>query len=556
MRVDKIVKNAKVFTSNKEALEATAFAVKDGKFVYVGDEAGLKDYEGEVVDLGGKFVMPAFLDAHVHLPACTGGLSEGAPHFIESTNKEGCLKLMKDYVKSNPDQKRYGFMMTLSSLGGETLTKEDLDTVSSDKEVLVVESEMHSSWSNSVILKNMGITDDTPDMAKGLSYYVRDENGHITGNCFEGPHFCIVMRHADEVTKDMMEREFERWVEYCKKMGISAVFEAGTPGSADLTERGLQVLCDMDRKGKLPIIIEGSYMVYNPAQAPNAINELIRQNKQYNTEHVKVNTLKLLFDGTMNIRTANMVEPYEDTHTVGGRLFEAEQVAEFLREINKLGFDLHAHCVSEGSNRTVLDAVEIVKKELGDDFHVQVTTAHDELMTDEDIPRFKELGVIANFTPWWHSGTCIAGGYEGGKKFLGKRIDKMYRSKTLWDTGATVCWSCDTTTFGDFGTWNPMLGIEVGITRKITEKTNVHMDDGMSDIPFPSLKEAMSIEEMLIGYTINNATQLRLQDRKGSIEVGKDADYIVFAKDLREVAHDELSYQVPEQFVLQGEKIK
>lgn len=285
----------------------------------------------------------------------------------------------------------------------------------------------------------MGITDDTPDMVEGLSYYVRDEQGHITGNCFEGPHFCMVMRHDDEISDDAIESEFERWVENSKKIGVTSVFEAGTPGSADLTERGLKVLCDMDRKGKLPITIEGSYMIYNPAQAEGAIDELIRQHETYNTEHVKVNTLKLLFDGTMNIRTACMVEPYEDTKTSGGRLFNEDQVADFLRKLNKLGFNLHAHCVADGSNRTILNAVEMVKNELGDDFRVRVTTAHNELINDDDIPRYAELGVMANFTPWWHSGCCMAGGYEGGKKFLGDRVDKMYRSKSLWKSGATVC---------------------------------------------------------------------------------------------------------------------
>ena len=145
MQVDKIIKNAKVFTSNKEQLDASAFAVKDGKFVYVGDEAGLDDFTGEEIDLGGKFVMPGIIDAHVHLPVCVGALSIGEMHFVPGTNKEECVQFMKDIVKSSPDEPRYTFLMTLAALDGEMLTKEDLDTVSSEKEVFVVESEMHSS---------------------------------------------------------------------------------------------------------------------------------------------------------------------------------------------------------------------------------------------------------------------------------------------------------------------------------------------------------------------------------------------------------------------------
>ena len=144
MQVDKIIKNAKVFTSNKDQLDASAFAVKDGKFVYVGDEAGLDDFTGEEIDLAGKFVMPGLIDAHVHLPVCVGALSLGDMHFVPGSSKDECIQFMKDVVNSS-DEVRYTFLITLASLAGEMLTQEDLDTVSSEKEIFVVESEMHSS---------------------------------------------------------------------------------------------------------------------------------------------------------------------------------------------------------------------------------------------------------------------------------------------------------------------------------------------------------------------------------------------------------------------------
>ena len=555
MKVDKIIKNAKVFTSDVKNLNATAFAVKDGKFVYVGDEEGLKDYEGEVIDLGGKFVSPAFMDCHAHLPVCVGTMYIEEQHNVSGSGKQECLKAMKDFVAQHPDYATYTFQLSLVNLGGEILTKEDLDEVSSEKEVYVIEAEMHSAWFNSLIQKNMGITDDTPDMAEGLSYYVRDEKGHITGNCFEGPHFCILYRHSDRVPNETMEKEFEKWVNFCKTAGVSAIFDAGTPGSAQLTERGLEVLCDMDRRGKLPVMIDASYMVFDPAQASGAIEELTRQHNKFKTEHVQVNTLKILLDGTLNIRTANMVTPYEDTHTKGGRLFDENQIADFLRELNKLGFNLHTHCVAEGSVKTVLDAVEIVKKELGDDFRVRVTIAHNEVVRDEDIPRYNELGVFVNFTPWWHSGCCVSGGYKQAVKFLGKRADKMYRCKSVWDTGATVTWSSDNTYFGDFSEWNPLLGIEIGMTREITSKTVVPAEDVDFFEKFPDPKETMSMEEMLLGFTINGAAQLGLTDRKGSLEAGKDADYLVFEEDLLHTAPEGISRISPKEVYFNGVKM-
>ena len=556
MKVDRIIKNAKVFTSDVKNLNATAFAVKDGKFVYVGDEAGLKDYDGEVVDLGGAFVTPTFMDGHAHLPACLGMVAVGTMNVIAGKkNKKECLEAMKEVVDAHPEYTDYSFMIQLADLAGEELTKEDLDAVCADKELLAMEGEGHSSWSNSLLLKNMGITDDTPNMADGLAFFVRDKDGHITGSAFEGHHFDILFRNADTIKEEDFESEFTKWVEFCKKAGISAIFEAGSTGSPALAERGYEVLCKMDREGKLPVYIEGSYMLFNPAQAPTVIQEMIRLREKFNTEHVKVNTLKILCDGTLNIRTANMVTPYNDTRTTGGRLFDEYQVADLLRQLNQLGFNMHSHGVGEGSIKTILDAVEIVKKELGDDFKVKVTIAHNEVMRDEDLPRFKELGVIADFTPWWHSGGCVSGGYQQAKEFLGERATKMYRSKSMWNTGAMVTWSSDYPTFGDFYNWNPMLGFEVGITREATPETKATPGSISGFEKYPDPAECMSVDEMILGYTINAATQLCFEDRKGSIETGKDADYLVFAEDLLTFGPSRFSHIMPKEVYFNGVKM-
>lgn len=307
IKVDKIVKNAKVYTSDKKNLNATSFALKDGKFVYVGDESGLKDFDGEVVDMGGKFIMSTFADAHIHLTACLGPFSLGKIEYVNGNNKKECLEAMKKVVKDNPEKEFYTFGLQLMNLGDDDLTKEDLDTVCADKEIYVLEAEGHSSWSNSLTLKNMGIDDNVKDMVDGVAFYVRDKDNHITGNIFEWPSISIMLRHQDKIKDEDIRREFKRWVDYCKKAGISTTFEAGTCASPELTERAYEILCDMDRKGELPIYIDGSYAIYNPEQCSTIIQELNRQHEKFNTEHVKVNTLKMYMDGTLNIRTANMV---------------------------------------------------------------------------------------------------------------------------------------------------------------------------------------------------------------------------------------------------------
>ena len=256
-------------------------------------------------------------------------------------------------------------------------------------------------------------------------------------------------------------------------------------------------------------------------------------------------------DGTQKIHTAAMVTPYVDVKTLGPTAFSAEELADLLKQLNEADLDIHLHTVGERASRTVLDGVELVKKELGDKFHVRVTCAHLEIQDDADLNRFAELGVFANFTPHWHKGDT-----KESSSWLGaERAAKQFRCKTIWDTGAQVAWSSDNINFGDFTSWNPYLGMEIGMTRRATEKTRVE-EWARSEAVFPPADERMSIEEMLLGFTINGAKQLGVEDKKGSITAGKDADFLVFDKDLLTAEHEGFSCNLPEEVYFAGKKMK
>ena len=552
LKVDAIIKNANIFTSNQNNLKATAFAIKEGKFVYVGDEEGLSDFEGEIKDLNGKFIMPTIMDGHTHIPVCVSFQYAPKKTTIECNNKKECLEFISKHVKENPNKDRYVFKLHLKDLNEEKLLKEDLDKICSTSEITITEEEGHSIWVNSLVLENEGITDETEDITPGLSYYERDENGHMTGNLFEMTEVGIMMNHVHNITDDEIEESIKSFIAFAKDYGVSAVFEAGTPGSPEFHERTYNVLKKMDEKGELPIIIDGSYSVYEPKQLNGLMDVLKHYKEEFNTEHLKFNTLKIMLDGTLCIHTASMVEPYTDTNTIGGCLFDKDQIAKLLIELNENGFNLHVHTVAEGAVRTILDGVEIAKKELGENFNIKVTCAHIEIMSDADLNRFAELGVIANFTPWWHGGTCVSGGHKKAIELLGKeRADKMYRSKTVYDTGAIVSFSSDNIIF-HFDIWSPYLGMAVGMTRLILEEDVIEDEN---EPYYPSVSECMNIEEMIIGYTINNAKQLSIDEFKGSIEVGKDADYLIFNQNLLTTEPLELIHIKPEEVFFKGKRI-
>jgi len=554
MKADKIIKNAKIFTADKNRPQATALAVKDGKFVYVGDEAGLSAYEGEITDLGGKFIMPGIIDSHVHVTTGVGFeyTDLGVPVMCDT--KKDCLDFMADYIAKNPGLERYRFMMERTCLGGEELTKEDLDAICPDAEMLVLEGEVHSNWVNSKILAAHGLTDETPDPVPGLAYFVR-KDGHLTGNSFETASWPMLFDGISQLTDEQIKTAVLRWLDSSIAYGVSAVFDAGFPEHNGVNERIYACLQELDRQGKLPVYVDGCYVLTQPRKMKEALEGVKRFREKFNTEHMKVHTLKIFMDGTLKIETAAMVTPYVDTGLTGATAFDAEQVSEILKELNEAGLDLHVHTVGEAASRVVLDGVEMARKELGDRFRVKVTCAHLWVQDDADLERFAKLGVIANFTPWWHSGNVGGNPIAYWPTFIGeKRAHSMFRCKTMWDSGALVTWSSDEVFYGDFKNWSPYLAMEIGMTRWINEKTRFE-EASRTVAAFPPGSEKMNIEEMMLGYTINGAKQLGVEAAKGSITPGKDADFLVFDKDLLTAEQEGFSYNMPAEVYFEGKKI-
>lgn len=550
MKADRIIKNAKIFTSDKDNPKATALVVKDGKFVYVGDESGLSEYEGEVTDLGGKFIMPSIIDSHVHVTIPVGFEYAEPGERIEPNGKKEALEIMAKRIKENPGLKRYKFLLEKKFLNGEDIVKEDLDVICPDAELQIQEGEGHSIWVNSKILEKHGINDDTLDPIPGLAIYVR-KDGHVTGNCIEGAaEIPIILDSSMELTDEQVDAALKRWIDFSVEYGVSCVFDSGLPGDPKFHEKVYKRLKVLDEQGKLPIYVDGCLVVNAERDAKEGLAEVERFHREYNTEHLKVHTMKIFMDGTQRIHTAAMVTPYVDVGTTGTTAFSVEGICELLKNINEAGLDLHLHTVGERASRTVLDGYEMAKKELGDKLHVRVTCAHLEIQDDADLDRFAKLGVFANFTPHWH-----AGDPKDWATWLGEeRSKKLFRCRTLWDSGAMVAFSSDNIAFQDFMTWNPYLGMEVGMTRKATKKTRIP-EYSICDTILPYEKERMTIEQMLLGFTINGAIQLGIEDKKGSITAGKDADYLVFDKDLLTAEQEGFSYNKPTDVYFAGKKV-
>ena len=550
MLADLIIKNAKIYTVNTKQPWADTLVVKDGKFVYVGNEAGASEYDGPTEDAGEKLILPGLIEGHTHVGYAARGTVAAPAVKLASEGKAAILEEVRASIDGNPGQKEYNFNLSVNNLHGETIKFEELDAINDEVPIRIMESEQHSMWVNTKKFKTLGVNDYAPDISPGYSVYERDPDGRINGRIYE---MCTLPDFPEPIDEEVYYKSLDMIMDFCRQQGIVAMFDAGVPsGSFENAEQFYKCVSEYDKQGKMPIYMEAGLHLVKPRQLDTAIETLREFDRKYSTGNFKIRTMKSQTDGTFNGRTACVTVPYLDNGKSGGMLVPPERLEEFMLELNEAGIDFHLHSVGDQTVRSILDCVEHCKKKLGDKFKIQVSVAHVELTPDEDLGRFAELGVIVNYTPFWFGGICISGGIQAAEAYLGKeRTRKMYRANSVWNTGAIVNFSSDNVTFA-MPFWSPYLGMEVGITRQFNESG---FAGDYSKCPvYPCDEEKLSMAQMIRGYTINNAIMLKLDDRIGSIEPGKDASFNIYKENLFEVDPQEIHNQLPEAVYFRGKK--
>ena len=547
IQADLIIKNARIYTSSDELPWAEAFAVRNGKFIFVGDIKGIEIYQGAMtVDLHGRLVIPGMFDGHAH-PGYVNieKFGEVAGHNIDEL-----LKSVRAYADRHPDEKWLRLCCWPASVfphSSQGPHKAILDAVVPDRLVWFESETAHDFWLNSKALKELRIDKSTRDPKPGLAVYVRDENGEPTGWVKEGAgvqhfakHFAVIdeahaKRHRDSVL-DILN--------VLSGYGVTSIFDAGNKGFGDLTYR---VISQLEKEGRLPLRYQGTYQIFIPERVKSAIPEIKRYRKEFGGELLTFNTVKLFMDGITANRSAAYSKPYKGGTSVLGPMLSVDQLRDLLLELHNEKLDLHVHSIGDLAVRTVLDAVEAAKEIITKDFYPRVTVAHLALIDPADLGRLKSLGVIANFTPWWFGSTQN----DPISEILGsERYSNMYRAKAVANSGAIYTFSSDEWWGGDMlPTYiNPYVGMQVGHTRQYPIDWWETEDDGIK----APLDQRLSLEELLIGYTRNGAYQLRMEDRLGSIEEGKIADFVVLEKNLFDIDPYEISKVKPLAVFLEG----
>lgn len=519
---DVVFEGGAVYTVDASRSWADAVAVRSGRIVYVGTAAGVMPWIGSQtrrVDLQGKLLLPGFHDSHVHLIG--GGIELGECDINNMTELDQILGALKKYADSNPQKKWLrggGWPLTL--FGGNP-RKEVLDHVVADRPVLLDAFDGHSTWANSLALKMAGITKETPDPPRGR--IERDpKTGEPTGTLRESASRLVIAK-IPPYTHDEHVVGLRRGMKMANEFGITAVQEAR------MTDKHLAAFSELDQSRQLTLKTVGS-MWYDATKGLAQIPQYVEWREKFKGPRLRPIAVKIFQDGVIESQTAALLQPYlgadgkPDEKRRGWLNLEPDVIKPLALELDRLGFQIHIHAIGDLGIQSSLDALEFARQKNGprDSRH---HIAHIQLFDRPDIARFRRLGVVANFQPFW----AWADSYivDMTIPVLGpERSRWLYPIRSVANTGAVIVSGSD----WSVTSMNPLDAIQVAVTRR-----GLKQGPGAAWLP----EETVDLAFMVATYTINGA-YLAFQEREtGSIEVGKAADLIVLDRNLFEIpAHE------------------
>jgi len=509
---DLVLRHGAIYTMNATRSWAEAMAIDNGRIVYVGSDSAVKEWIGgrtKVIDLQGKMVLPSFHDSHVH--PVSGGMELGECNLNGLSTQEQILEAIRRYAQQNPDApwiRGGGWDLPIFPNGNPH--KSLLDAIVADRPAFLSAADGHSAWVNSRALEIAGITKDTPDTPSGR--IERDpQTGEPTGTLREDAAD-LVATHLPEYTPKDYVAGLRRGLEKANRFGITSFQEASADSNI------LEAYLELDRKDELTARVVTA-MYANPAEGLAQIPRLIERRKKYQGKQLRANAVKIFADGVIEARTAAVLQPYLDHGDLGKPNWEAEALKKIVPALDSAKFQVHIHAIGDRGIRMALDAFQAAREKNGsrDSRH---HIAHLELIDPNDIPRFRQLGVVANFQPLWaYADLYITDLTEPA---LGPARSRwLYPIASVLKTGAVMACGSD----WSVSSMNPLDAMQVAVTRR-------GLEDSTGAIWRP--EERVELAPMLAGYTVNGAYVNFEEKETGSLEVGKAADLIVLSGNIFE----------------------
>ena len=525
IEADLVLQGAAIYTVDPARTWAEAVAIRGDEILYVGGNKGAARYVGprtRVVNLAGRMVLPGFQDAHVH--PLWAGIEQLHCVLYEVQTRKAYAHAVAECAASRPkDAWIHGAGWDMALFPSGIPNRRELDAAVSDRPVFLASKDGHSAWVNSKALEVAGITRETPDPPRGR--IDRDEDGEPIGSLQESA-MELVAKLLPRTTPEQARQGLKIAIEKLNSFGITSLLEASVPLGDSQGFDMLDVYRDVDRSGALTARVVLS-LGWDPEKGDEQIQDLLRARREYTQGRVRAHTVKIYQDGVIEAKTAAMLEPYRGTDgDTGMALVEPEALKRIVTRLDKEGFQLHFHSIGDAAIRQVLDALEAARSTNGarDSRH---HLSHIELFHPDDIPRFRELGAVANFQPLW----ALADSYikELTLPLLPPETHRwIYPIGSVLRSGAVVAFGSD----WSVSSANPLEEMEVAVRRADWTKP-----DAAPFLP----DERIDLRDAIAAFTINAAYVNFHDDRTGSIEPGKLADLVVLDRNLFAIEANEIS---------------
>lgn len=504
--------NVNGYTFKNDSLITFSTLIVDGeKVAYAGNDALPDDFSGEIRDLEGAAMLPGLIDAHGHVMGL--GFQELQVNLAGIESLEATLDTLKKYAEANPElewiQGR-GWNQTLWP-ENEFPTAEDLDKVISDRPVWLSRVDGHAGWANTKAMQRANISKDTPDPKGGK--IIRDGSGNATG-IFVDAAESYINTIVPEPTEAENEMALEKALEQMARMGLTSVHDAGIGAE---TWNLYKAFAD---EGKM------TTRIYAMISGAGATFDSLSENgpvESYANGRLALRSVKLYSDGALGSRGAALIEPYSDDPGNRGLLFASqEEFNEMVLKTASKGFQTNIHAIGDRGNRVVLNAFENALDSLGEQ-GLRHRIEHAQIVSLEDIPRFKELNIIASMQP-----THATSDMNMAEDRVGpERIKGSYAWRKFLDQGTVVAAGSDFPVEHS----NPFYGLYSAVSR---QNHQGNPPGGW----YP--EEALSREEALRAFTIHAAYAAHQEEVLGTLEEGKWADFIIIDRDYFTVPVEEI----------------
>ena len=464
------------------------------------------DAEPELeVDCGGRVIIPAFVDAHMH-PVLAGRENQG-PMVTQARTIEQVQKAVGQWLSEHGEPHWVvggAYNRAISELG--QFRAEWLDEVSRTRPIVLHADDHHTIWVNSLAMKLAGVLDDpTAATIDGVDL---DERGKPLGIFREADAKNLILKAVprDEGASDL---EAIHWAHReLLGLGITSVLDAWV--DAELAETYLAAAKKdlLQVETHLAFWLEPELWQEQLAQAA----EMKLRIGELGSEKLYGSTVKLFVDGVFGSATALVSERYESSGGFGSRFWAPEQLAEACLRASELGFQLHLHAIGDSGVNAGLDALEGCAAHWLRNNNRPPVMAHVELVDDAALIRLAALKVAVNLQPLWARPDDLL---NSCRRHLGNRVENLYRTRDLLSAGVSVAFGSD----WPVSSPNPFLGLYTAVFRSLPSQGSTQNSG-----------QAIDFERALHAYTVQGAAQLGIEN-KGRLFPGNRGDFLILSGD-------------------------